>query len=209
VNIGIVGYQGDVSEHVELLEKLDRQYKREINVVLVKSVKSLSTVSGLIIPGGESTTMYRLIKEFGLFDAIRQRGLEGMPIMGTCAGLIIISNDDPNERVRSLGLLNVQVRRNAYGRQAESFFEEIDIDGIGKFNAVFIRAPQIEKWNNVTVLAKYDGMPVMVKDGNIIGLTFHPELTEDPRIHEMFLDNIRRGRDVSTGDIDWPLYDYV
>ena len=209
MNIGIVGYQGDVAEHVELIERMNDEYKREVSVLLVRSVKALSLVSGLIIPGGESTTIYRLIKEFGLFDAMKTRISEGLPVMGTCAGLILISREIPGERVRTLNVLDVNVKRNAYGRQGDSFVDEIDIEGIGSFNAVFIRAPIIERWGNVSVLAKHGGSPVMVRDGNILGLTFHPELTEDSRVHELFMDMIGSGGYPSTATRDMPMIEYV
>ncbi|MCL4328451.1 MAG: pyridoxal 5'-phosphate synthase glutaminase subunit PdxT [Candidatus Thermoplasmatota archaeon] len=209
MNVGIIGYQGDVVEHLELLEKLNKDYKREVNVVLVRNVRTLSIVDGLIIPGGESTTIYRLIKEFGLFDPIRTMAGQGIPIMGTCAGLVLISKDNPMERVRTLDLIDVSVRRNGYGRQGESFYENIDVDEIGSFDAVFIRAPIIERVGKVTVLARYNGSPVMVKEGNILGITFHPELTGDSRIHEMFLDMIGMGGSISIGKREFPMVEYV
>ncbi|MCL4330454.1 MAG: pyridoxal 5'-phosphate synthase glutaminase subunit PdxT [Candidatus Thermoplasmatota archaeon] len=210
MRIGIIGYQGDVSEHAEILASMKRQYKRDIEVVLVKSRESLMSVAGLIIPGGESTTIFRLLKEYSLFDAVAERVRSGMPVMGTCAGLILISRDNPSDRVRSLNLIDAKIRRNAYGRQGESFIESLDIDGIGRFDAVFIRAPIIESvGSNVTVMAKYNGLPVMIRDNNVLGLTFHPELTKDARIHDYFMDMIGRRGYVSIAKREWYVADLI
>lgn len=209
MNIGIVGYQGDVAEHVEVLYKLSKQYKRDIDPVLVREKKTLSYISGLIIPGGESTTIYHLLKEFDLFDTIKTLAHRGLYVMGTCAGLILISKDDPISRVRGMGLLDVKIRRNAYGRQVNSFSEIIDIDGIGKFNAVFIRAPVIEEVGDVIVMGKYKDTPVIVRSERFLGLTFHPELTGDTRIHEYFIEMIGRGGYISTPKRVWNVEEFV
>ncbi len=210
MRIGIVGYQGDVSEHADILASMKKQYKRDVEVVLIRSREALMSVAGLIIPGGESTTIFRLLKEYNLFDAVAERVKAGMPIMGTCAGLILISRDNPAERVRSLNLIDARIRRNAYGRQGESFIENIEIDGIGRFSAVFIRAPVIESvGKSVTVMAKHNGLPVMIRDNNVLGLTFHPELTGDARIHDYFIDMIGRRGYISTPEREWYVADLL
>lgn len=209
MNIGIVGYQGDVSEHVEILYKLSKQYKRDIDPVLVRDKKALTYISGLIIPGGESTTIFQLLKEFDLFNAIKVLAQHRLYVMGTCAGLILISKDDPLSRVRGMGLLDVKIKRNAYGRQINSFSETIDIDGIGKFKAVFIRAPIIEEVGDVITMGKYKDVPVIVRSERFLGLTFHPELTGDTRIHEYFIEMIGRGGYISTPRRVWNVEEFV
>ncbi len=190
MNIGIIGYQGDVSEHVEIFHKLSREYKRDIDPIIIKDKRYLKSISGLIIPGGESTTIYKFLKEYDLFEPIRTMVSWGLHVMGTCAGLVLISKDDPGSRVRGMNLLDVKIRRNAYGRQMDSFSEFIDLEGIGRFNAVFIRAPVIEEVGDVVVLAKHKGIPVMVRSERVLGLSFHPELTGDTRVHEYFVEMI-------------------
>jgi 5'-phosphate synthase pdxT subunit len=204
VRIGIVGYQGDVAEHSAILERMAREYKRDIDIVQLRSRKNLQNISGLIIPGGESTTIYRLLKEADLFDPIITRVKNGMPVMGTCAGLIIIARDNPAERLKSMNLIDARIRRNGYGRQGDSFVETVEIAGIGDFEAVFIRAPVIESVGpTVDVLAKHNGQPIMIRDNNVLGLTFHPELTGDSRIHDYFLDMIGRRGYISTPKREW------
>ncbi|MCL4342364.1 MAG: pyridoxal 5'-phosphate synthase glutaminase subunit PdxT [Candidatus Thermoplasmatota archaeon] len=209
VNIGIIGYQGDVSEHVEILHKLSGESRRDIDPVLIREKKSLKSIAGLIIPGGESTTIYKLLKDFDLFDSIKLMVSRGLHVMGTCAGLILISKDDPASRVRGMGILDVSIKRNAYGRQIDSFTDYIDIEGIGKFNAVFIRAPVIERVGNVLVLAKHRGLPVMVRSEKVIGLTFHPELTGDTRVHEYFIETIGREGYASTPKRKWVMEEFI
>ncbi len=210
VNIGIIGYQGDVSEHVEILHKLSRESRRDIDPVLIRDKKALRSVSGLIIPGGESTTIYKLLKDFDLFDSIKLMVSRGLHVMGTCAGLILISKDDPTSRVRGMGILNASIKRNAYGRQIDSFTDYIDIEGIGRYNAVFIRAPIIESvGNSVLVLAKHRGLPVMVRSEKVIGLTFHPELTGDTRVHEYFIETIGREGYASTPKRKWVMEEFI
>ncbi|CAC11158.1 hypothetical protein [Thermoplasma acidophilum] len=201
MNIGVLGFQGDVQEHMDMLKKLSRK-NRDLTLTHVKRVIDLEHVDALIIPGGESTTIYKLTLEYGLYDAIVKRSAEGMPIMATCAGLILVSKNTNDERVRGMGLLDVTIRRNAYGRQVMSFETDIEINGIGMFPAVFIRAPVIEDSGKTEVLGTLDGKPVIVKQGNVIGMTFHPELTGDTRLHEYFINMVRgRGGYISTADV--------
>lgn len=197
--IGIVGFQGDVSEHYEILDRLAREEKINIETRLIRKKEELEGVDGLIIPGGESTTIYKLLKQYSIYDLIKKKIDGGLPVMGTCAGIIILSRDTGDDKVEGMGALDIKVNRNAYGRQIDSFIEEVDIRGVGKFKAVFIRAPVIEAVGNVEVLSELDGKPVMVRDGNILGITFHPELTQDIRIHKLFVNMIGGGGYSSTG----------
>ncbi|BAB59198.1 hypothetical protein [Thermoplasma volcanium GSS1] len=186
MNVGIIGFQGDVEEHIAIVKKISRR-RKGINVLRIRRKEDLDRSDSLIIPGGESTTIYKLISEYGIYDEIIRRAKEGMPVMATCAGLILISKDTNDDRVPGMNLLDVTIMRNAYGRQVNSFETDIDIKGIGTFHAVFIRAPRIKEYGNVDVMASLDGYPVMVRSGNILGMTFHPELTGDVSIHEYFL----------------------
>ncbi|MCL5665616.1 MAG: pyridoxal 5'-phosphate synthase glutaminase subunit PdxT [Candidatus Thermoplasmatota archaeon] len=204
MKVGVVGYQGDVEEHIEILHRLREEYKREVEPVLVKSVKSLYDVSALIIPGGESTTIYRLIREYQIYQNIVKRAIHGMPIMGTCAGLILLSKNPNDETVRGMGLLDIDIKRNAYGRQINSFQDQIRINNIGNFNAIFIRAPVIERvGDSVEVMATHNGNPVMVRSGLILGMTFHPELTGSTVIHDLFLSFIEGEGYISSGTRNW------
>ncbi len=201
MNIGVLGFQGDVQEHIDMLKKLSRK-NRDLAFTHVKRISDLDSVHGLIIPGGESTTIYKLTLEYGLYDAIVRRSAEGMPVMATCAGLILVSKNTNDERVRGMDLLDVTIRRNAYGRQVMSFETDIEINGIGRFPAVFIRAPVIEDPGEAEVLGTLDEKPVIVRQGNVIGMTFHPELTGDTRLHEYFVNMVRgRGGYISTADM--------
>ena len=155
--------------------------------VLVRTPDDLAGVSCLAIPGGESTTIAKLAIEHGLVEPIRTRAREGMPIFGTCAGMIVLAN-----RVAGglplLSLLDVTVRRNAYGRQVDSFEADVDVAGVGSVRAVFIRAPQVEDiGTDVEILSEHDGKPVLVRQGKILAAAFHPEMAGDPRLHEHLL----------------------
>lgn len=199
VIIGIVGFQGDVSEHIEAIERLSKKDRIDVKPIMVKSVEDLEKVDGLIIPGGESTTIYKLLKQYSIFNAIKDRISNGMPVMGTCAGIILLSRDTGDDRVEGMGALDAVVSRNAYGRQIDSFIDEIDIKGVGKFRAVFIRAPAIDSTGDVEILSEYRGKAVMIRKEKVLGMTFHPELTEDIRIHRLFTDMIGGGGSSSTG----------
>lgn len=188
MKIGILNIQGDVSEHSQMIRKLPE--KHHAVPVNVKNVQDLEGLSGLIIPGGESTVIYMLLKKFGMYDKIIEMAHNGLHIMGTCAGAILLSRDTGDTRVKGMNLIDISIKRNAYGRQINSFIDEIDISGIGKFAAVFIRAPEIESIGNSQLLASLDGKPVFVKEGNIIAMTFHPELTGNKKIHEFFVSGI-------------------
>lgn len=210
MKVGVIGYQGDVSEHIEILYKLTEEYKREVEPVTVKSKKSLYEVSALIIPGGESTTMYKLVKQYELYNHIIRRARLGMPIMGTCAGLILISKNPDDETVKGMGLIDASIKRNGYGRQINSFQEIVSIKGIGRSNAIFIRAPVIESvGSDVEVLAVHHTEPIMIRSGLILGMTFHPELTGSTSIHNYFLGMVGREGYSSTGSRDWYVQDVV
>lgn len=181
MTIGVLALQGSVIEHIKMIKSVNKK----IDAVPVKTIDELATVDGLIIPGGESTTLRRLMDEFNLFTPIRERIVAGMPVWGTCAGLILLANRIEGENP-CLSVLDVDVKRNGYGRQCDSFVSEGDFDGM-YINMVFIRAPHITRvGDGVTVLAECDGRPVAVRSGNVLATVFHPEMTRDNRVHKYF-----------------------
>ncbi len=183
--IGILALQGDVVEHDRLL----RQAGAEVRPV--RRARELAGLDGLIIPGGESTTIGKLLIAFELFDGLRSAITGGLPVLGTCAGLIMLADrivagtDDQ----RTLGGIDMVARRNAFGRQVDSFEADLDVEGLdAPFHAVFIRAPWVEKvGGDVEILAEHEGHPVAVRQGSLWATSFHPELTGDARIHAAFL----------------------
>ncbi len=184
--VGVLALQGDFAEHAEVLRGLKAE------PIFVKLPEDLKGVKALVIPGGESTTQLRLLKASGLYEAIKEFGKKGYPIFGTCAGLILLASEVLTEPPDySLGLLDIKVARNAYGRQKESFEAPIEIDlsdGPRETLGIFIRAPKILTYGkNVKVLGKLNGEPVLVREGNVLGATFHPELSGDPVVHSYFL----------------------
>lgn len=193
LSIGVLNIQGDVSEHGEMLERAFRALGIKGKVVYVKNMNDLENIHGLIIPGGESTTISRLLKSTGLFEMIKKRVKEGsLGVMGTCAGTIIISRNTGDPRVEPMGLIDIDIKRNAYGRQYSSFQVLLDVKGLDSpFPAVFIRAPVIERvYDDVEIMAKYGEDIVFVRKDKIYALTFHPELTDDYRIHAMFIERV-------------------
>tara|TARA_Y100000310_G_C20474798_1_gene711877 strand:+ start:330 stop:896 length:567 start_codon:yes stop_codon:yes gene_type:complete len=188
MNIGILALQGNVREHKHILEQLNAK------VIEVKTEEDLDNVEALIIPGGESTTITKLLFEQGLDKKILALHHDGMPIFGTCAGAIVLAKQVQKNNMQTLNLLDIEIKRNDYGRQIESFETDIEAETtIGKkpLNAIFIRAPIIKKTSkDVTILAKHNNKPVLVQEGNLLATTFHPELTNDLRIHEYFLSLI-------------------
>ncbi len=190
----MVGLQGAVSEHIETLGRAFEAMGLHGEAVWVKRPADLERVDCLVLPGGESTTISKLLVTFGLFDRLVERAGEGMPLMGTCAGMIVMCQrgDDEVERTdtRLLGLLSARVDRNAFGRQRESFEADLDVEGLETpFHAVFIRAPAIvESWGDCRPLARLKEKVVMVRQGNLLAASFHPELTDDLRIHRMLLE---------------------
>ena len=188
--VGVLALQGDVSEHYEAVKRAVETYKFNFETKYVKRKEDMKDVTHLIIPGGESTTISRLMIKNGLYNIIRQKAFKGeLAVMGTCAGSILMAKKIVDDsRVKPLGLMDIDIRRNAFGRQRESFEADIEIEGIGKYHAVFIRAPIIEKcYGECKVLAGIDRGIVMAKQGKFIALVFHPELTEDTRIYREFL----------------------
>ncbi|MEM1954696.1 MAG: pyridoxal 5'-phosphate synthase glutaminase subunit PdxT [Nitrososphaerota archaeon] len=192
VRIGVTTFQGDVEEHLAATREALRRLGVPGEVVTVKLPEEVEGLDALIIPGGESTVMGRLAQRTGALDAIRRRVLEGMPVLGTCAGLIFLAKRVYDRAVGEtgqplLGVLDVLVERNAYGRQRESFEVELDIPALGArgFRAVFIRAPSIlEVGEGVEVLASYGNRPVAVRQEAVYGTTFHPELSGSTAFHE-------------------------
>ena len=194
MKIGVIGLQGAVSEHLEAIKRAMRKLGIEGEAIWVGRPEQLDDLDGIIIPGGESTTIGKLMFTTGLLERVKQKAADGTPILGTCAGLITIAKRGDAQVVRTkqplLGLMNISVVRNAFGRQRESFETDLNIPILGKepLRAVFIRAPAVEEvMGDVQVLAKFQGKIVAVKQGNLIAVAFHPELTPDTRLHEYFL----------------------
>jgi len=166
-----------------------------VQATLVRFADELDAVHGLIIPGGESTTVGKLMARYGLDEKITERAGNGMPIFGTCTGMILLAKNIVDSRQHRLGLMDSAILRNAFGRQIDSFEADLDISAIGPpaFRAVFIRAPYAVQVNgNIEVLAFYNGKGVLLKQGNLLACAFHPELTEDTRIHEYFVGLVRQ-----------------
>lgn len=182
--VGVLALQGDVREHVKILTSLG------VEAEPVRVAEELDAVDGLVIPGGESTTIGKLAERFELLEPLRRRIQEGMPAFGTCAGMIFLAGSVTEGSQPLLGALDIVVQRNAFGRQNDSFEAELDVAGLDEpFHAVFIRAPWVEKTGTgVEILARVDDHPVMVRQGRILAGSFHPELTDDDRIHRLFLD---------------------
>jgi len=194
MRIGVIGVQGDVSEHVDAVARAMKEYGKEGDAIAVRRLADLRAVDGLTIPGGESTTISKLLVKLGLFDEILRRATEeSMPIMGTCAGCILLSKDAglqaEKTRTRLLGLMDMAVDRNAFGRQRESFEVDLAVDGLDRpFHGVFIRAPAITRtWDACKVAAKLGDAIVFARQGHLWGACFHPELSGDLRIHVAFL----------------------
>lgn len=184
--VGVLALQGDVREHIHILDDLG------VDAVEVKKPDTLASVDALIIPGGESTTIGKMAVRFALLEPLRSTVDAGMPVFGTCAGMILLASAVTEGDQPLIGSLDVVVKRNAFGRQNESFEHDLDVEGLGEpFHAVFIRAPWIEKvGSDVRVLSAIDDHPVMVRQDNILATSFHPELTGDGRIHQLLLEMI-------------------
>lgn len=183
---GVLALQGDVAEHVRIFEALG------VGAVRVKTLEDLERVDALVMPGGESTTIGFMLDEHDMIDPLRKRIADGMPVLGTCAGAILLASEVPGgagqDRWPRIGTLDVTVERNAYGRQVDSFEADVDIDGAGRMHAVFIRAPQITRvGEGVEVLASHADRPVVVRQGNVIAATFHPELAAEDGLHKLLL----------------------
>lgn len=190
VTIGVLALQGAFAKHIEMLKALG------VHAVEVRKPQDLTQCDGLIIPGGESTTMMRQIKYINLTKQLVDFG-QSKPIFGTCAGLILMAHEVIADPIRPFDWLEIAVERNAYGRQAESFITDIDVELEGhrhkQFPALFIRAPRIrQQGEHIEVLATFEDEPVLVKQGFHLGATFHPELTQDPSIHEYFINLVKK-----------------
>ncbi|WP_297420987.1 pyridoxal 5'-phosphate synthase glutaminase subunit PdxT [Thermococcus sp.] len=195
VKVGVIGLQGDVSEHIDAAKKALENLGVPGEVIWLRKQEQLEGISAVIVPGGESTTISRLMVKNDLFESIKKLGREGLPIMGTCAGLIMLSKEviGATSGQRFLGLLDVRVNRNAYGRQVDSFEAPVKLAFSNEpFIGVFIRAPRIMGLlsGRVKPIAWLDDRIVGVEQGNVIGLEFHPELTDDTRVHEYFLGKV-------------------
>lgn len=189
MKVGVLALQGAFREHIVTLEALGA------SAVAIRLPEQLGDVSGLIIPGGESTAIGKLMRTYGFYDAIRQQHGAGMAVWGTCAGAILMAREvlDALPDQEALGLMDIAIRRNAYGRQVDSFEADLDMRGVedGTFRGVFIRAPWIETvGEGIEVLARHDGHIVAARQGDLMATTFHPELTGDPRVHRYFLDSV-------------------
>jgi 5'-phosphate synthase pdxT subunit len=191
LQVGVLGIQGDIQEHLRIVENLGHR------TIWIKNPEQLDSIQALIMPGGESTTMIRLMKVFSLWDRVKNKVHSGMPVFATCAGMVILSESIENyPHQETMGLLPVRIERNGYGRQVDSFETEIEIPYIEndrQLLAVFIRAPRIiGTHGSVDILATYKNDPVLVEYKNILAASFHPELTDDTRIHEYFLRKISK-----------------
>jgi 5'-phosphate synthase pdxT subunit len=191
--VGVFALQGNVREHLAMLREVG------VDAVPVRRPSELESVDGLVLPGGESTTMYKLARSFELFEPLQKRIAEGMPAFGTCAGMIMLADEITGGTAdqETLGGLDVTVRRNAFGRQVDSFEADLSFAAFDTpYHAVFIRAPWVERaGRDVEVLASVrDGHIVAVRQGNLMATSFHPELTGDPRLHGLFADLVRSSR---------------
>jgi pyridoxal 5'-phosphate synthase pdxT subunit len=185
--VGVLALQGAFDVHRRRLESIGA------TVPLIRTPDDLDGLDAIVLPGGESTTMSRLLTTSGLFDALKGRLAEGLPVFGTCAGMILCATDvlDGRPDQRGFDLIDITVRRNGYGRQLDSFEADLAVTGLDEpFHAIFIRAPLVERTGtDVDVLARHDGVPVLVRAGHCTVAAFHPELTDDARLHRLFLES--------------------
>jgi pyridoxal 5'-phosphate synthase pdxT subunit len=191
VRVGVLALQGDTREHLAALREAGA------DAVKVRRISELDSVDALVIPGGESTAMSKLLREFELLEPLRTRLADGMPAYGSCAGMILLATEIvdagvPGREALPLGAIDMTVRRNAFGRQVDSFEGDIAFDGLDEpVHAVFIRAPWVERVGpEVEVLARAAGHPVAVRQGRMLATSFHPEMTGDRRVHRLFVDSI-------------------
>lgn len=191
--VGVLAVQGDILEHLRALRRAGA------HAVRVRQPRDLDDLDGLVVPGGESTTIGRLLDISGLLEPVREHVGEGLPVFGTCAGMILLSDRLEQDREQPrIGGLHVTTRRNAFGRQVDSFEADLEVEGLdgGPVHAVFIRAPWVESvGDGVHVLAEVEDHPVLVAQGEILAAAFHPELTGDGRLHRLFVERVRRARD--------------
>lgn len=187
MNVGILAIQGDVDAHARMLERVGATPRP------VRGERDLDGLHGLVLPGGESTTIAKGLDRLGMWDSLRFFVHSGLPVLGTCAGAILLSRESENHPVRTLGAIDAVAVRNAYGTQVDSFAAEVDpgaARGLEGLRCVFIRAPRWKDLGDgIEVLARVDGEPVLVRQGSVLAATFHPELTDDPRVHRLLLES--------------------
>lgn len=190
VKIGVLALQGAVREHVRSIEESGAE------AIVIKTKEQLSEVDGLILPGGESTTMRKLIDKYDFMDELKKFAADGKPMFGTCAGLILLAKNIAGYDAPHIGVMDVLVERNSFGRQRESFEANLDIRDVAEdFTAVFIRAPHImEAGENVEILAKHNGRIVAAREGQFLGCSFHPELTDDHRLTAYFIEMVKESK---------------
>lgn len=189
MKIGILGFQGAITEHRQHIEKLGHE------AVIVRYPEELANIQGIILPGGESTTIGKLLVRTGMMEPLRKKIEQGLPVWGTCAGMILLAKELVNDPVIHLAVMDIAVRRNAYGTQIDSFDTEVSIPEIGAtpLPLVFIRAPYIERTGQVVrVLCRIDGHVVAAKEGNMLATSFHPELTDNSSFHEYFISMCKK-----------------
>jgi len=188
MKIGILALQGAFQEHKNILDSLN------VDNCLLKTKEQLEDIDGIILPGGESTAMGKLLRDFDILKLLREKIKNGLPVFGTCSGMILLAEKLSNSEVVHLGVMGIEVKRNAYGRQLGSFETETDFKGIDKkVKMVFIRAPYVENTKEgVKILATVNGNIVAVREKNMLAVSFHPELTNDTSVHEYFLDIIKK-----------------
>lgn len=187
MNIGVLALQGGFEEHIKHITKLG------YNGIEVKTLKDLQSIKALIIPGGESTTIGKLLKVTGLLSPLKEMIQNGLPVWGTCAGMILLAKEIEDESTNYLGVMDISVKRNAYGSQLDSFITQVNLKEVDNnpLELVFIRAPYVSKVNNsVSVLAKVNENIVAVRENNMIATSFHPELTENTAFHKYFLNKV-------------------
>ncbi|HKY04034.1 MAG TPA: pyridoxal 5'-phosphate synthase glutaminase subunit PdxT [Blastocatellia bacterium] len=191
MKIGVLAIQGDFAAHARMVERAGAE------AIEVRAARDLDGANGLIIPGGESTTMLKLLSEEAMVEPVKQFAKGGRPVLGTCAGAILLAHQVHNPAQMSLGLIDIDVERNAYGRQVDSFIGMSDTTMAGgPVESVFIRAPRIRRVGaNVEVLATIRDDPVLVREGNVIVATFHPELTADLRVHSLLINMVKEAGD--------------
>ena len=195
MKIAVIGIQGDVYEHIRMTEQAMEELGIEGEVLWARRKEDLKDADAAILPGGESTTISKRLVGNGMHEELKRMVEEGKGIMGTCAGCILLAKkgDDEVEKTgtRLLEIMDMEVDRNAFGRQRDSFETELDVEGIGSVNAVFIRAPAIMRtWGDCRVISEFEGVGVAAVQGKMMALAFHPELTADTRMHRYFLERL-------------------
>ena len=195
MKIGVLALQGAFAEHRKMLKKLGIESFEIRKKSDLSNAVNNNDIDGLIIPGGESTVIGKLLYDLDLFDDIKKLILEGLPVFGTCAGLILLAKEIENDSRTYLGAMDIKVRRNAYGRQLGSFFTESEFKGIGVIPMTFIRAPYISSvGKNVEVLSEVDGNVVAARENNILVTSYHPELNDNLKVHEFFIEMCKKAK---------------